>query len=159
MKPAQIMTLVNKTMFTTTDPQTITLEVINKIVKRMSPWRMHKETYSKLRTKVGPWFPIGMSSKNRNIQLDEILLTRLYWVTGNFPYRHAAVACGMKRSKICEICQLSTFKGKWTLQRIHQIANYGRSLNIYQDIYGISDIYRKKQFTKYILGCYWRNPC
>ena len=78
MKPAQIMTLVNKTMFTTTDPQTITLEVINKIVKRMSPWRMHKETYSKLRTKVGPWFPIGMSSKNRNIQLDEILLTRLY---------------------------------------------------------------------------------
>ena len=55
---------------------------------------------------MGPWIPIGMSSNNKNIQLDEILLTWLYFVTDNIPYRHAAVACGMKRSKICKICQL-----------------------------------------------------
>ena len=47
-----------------------------------------------------------MSSNNKNIQLDEILLTWLYFVTDNIPYRHAAIACGMKRSKICKICQL-----------------------------------------------------
>lgn len=65
----------------------------------------YKETYRKFKPKVGPWIPIGMSSNNKNIQLDEILLTWLYCVTGNIPYRHAAVACGLKRSKICEICQ------------------------------------------------------
>ena len=34
------------------------------------------------------------------------MLTWLYCATGNIPYRLAAVAWGMKRSKICEICQL-----------------------------------------------------
>ena len=69
-------------------------------------FRMHKTTYRKFREKVGPWIPIGMSSNNKNIQLDEILLTWLYCVTGNVPYRHAALACGMKRFVCRFYCNL-----------------------------------------------------
>ena len=69
-------------------------------VNRMSPWSFVNCSGWKFRTKVGPWIPIGMSSNNKNIQLDEILL----------------VMC------------TKDFKGKWIHQRIHQIANYGRSL-------------------------------
>ena len=112
-------------------------------------FRMHKETYRKFRTKVEAWIPIGMSSNNKNIQLDEILLTWPCIVILCYWQYFIQIRCRClwyEKVKICEICQLV----RRILKESGFIKEFIRLPTMEKEAW--HDISRKKWSTKYVLG-------
>ena len=67
-------------------------------------FRMTKRILELLLFKLEDHIPLGLSSNGKSVSPRLMLLIFLYYVTGDIPARHLAVAAGVKKSKIRWIC-------------------------------------------------------
>ena len=67
-------------------------------------FRMTKRIFELLLFKLEDHIPLGLSSNGKSVSPRLMLLIFLYYVTGDIPARHLAVAAGVKKSKIRWIC-------------------------------------------------------
>ena len=82
-----------------------------KKVEDMAPWafrevfRMTKRVFKIFLAECEPWLPQGLSTNGKSISLQLQVLIFLYYVTRAIPFRHLAVAAGVKKSTCQKIIQ------------------------------------------------------
>ena len=104
-----------------------------KRVEEMAPrafrevFRMTKRVFEIFMAECEPWLPPGLSSNGKSISPRLQILIFLYYVTGNIPFRHLALAAGVKKStcqkiirKVVDCLIDNGFVSKW-ITRITEV--------------------------------------
>ena len=90
-------------------------------------FRMTKRVFELFLAECEPWLPAGLSTNGKSISPRLQLLIFLYYVTGAIPFRHLAVAAGVKKStcqkiirKVVDALIENGFVSKW-ITRITEV--------------------------------------
>ena len=107
-----------------------------KRVEEMAPrafrevFRMTKRVFEIFLAECEPWLPPGLSSNGKSISPRLQILIFLYYVTGSIPFRHLALAAGVKKSTCQKIirkvvnCLIDNgFVSKW-ITRITEVLHW-----------------------------------
>ena len=93
-------------------------------------FRMTKRVFEIFMAECEPWLPPGLSSNGKSISPRLQILIFLYYVTGNIPSRHLALASGVKKSTCQKIirkvvnCLIDNgFVSKW-ITRITEVLHW-----------------------------------
>ena len=94
-------------------------------------FRMTKRVFEIFLAEVEPWLPQGLSTNGKSISPRLQVLIFLYYVTGAIPFRHLAVAAGVKKStcqkiirKVVDSMIDNGFVSRW-ITRITEVLKYG----------------------------------